>query len=159
MSDQDSYTKDWKSFLGEVLQVVGGNNAALYHFAKTKADSLLLDPAYFLSQRSTFSRNEYEKSQVPRVFFYVDPTEVEQIVRPGRTLYSVEVSADDIYDLSADPDEIKKASVQPGAFFVDYNRVFETIKQDYKGAYYRTPNFGVVVWFEPIEVQSLKEEE
>jgi len=154
------YKKGLKKFLLERALTDYGESAALklYHFAPVDKESLTLDPERFLSGRNTFSKREYEKSQVPRTFFYLDLDHAEKIVKPGRSLYTTTVPSSLVYDLSHDPEGIIKKSVQPGAFFVNYNTVFETIKENYKGVFYKLPNFDVVAWFEPIEVSKHKEE-
>ena len=144
----------WNKFLKEAsLSDYGeGNQVTLYHYTRADEDKLVLDPDRFLSGRNSFSKREYEKSQVPRTFFYLNTEQAEPIVKSGRNLYTVKVNSSDIYDLKSDPEGIIEASRPPGAFFVDYNKVFNTIKEEYKGAYYGTPSFDVVAWFEPVQV-------
>tara|TARA_R100000152_G_C6708533_1_gene136586 strand:- start:23 stop:499 length:477 start_codon:yes stop_codon:yes gene_type:complete len=155
-----NYKKGLKKFLMERNMSDYADKAvlSLYHFSPVNKDTLVLDPEHFLSSRSTFSKREYEKSQVPRTFFYLDLDHAESIVKPGRTLYKTTVPSSHVYDLSKDPENIVKNSVQPGAFFVDYNKVFNAIKENYNGAFYKLPNFDVVVWFQPIEVHKHEEE-
>ena len=133
--------KLWNRYLKEdtLSDYEQGDRLTLYHYSRADSDRLILDPEHFLSGRNSFSKREYEKSQVPRTFFYLDPAQAEPIVKSGRNLYTVIITS----------------SRQPGAFFVDYNKVFNTIKREYKGAYYGTPSFDVVAWFESI--QSTKE--
>ena len=155
-----NYKKGLKKFLLErkLLDYSESGGLKLYHFSSADQEVLTLDPEHFLSGRSTFSKREYEKSQVPRTFFYLDLDHAENIVKPGRSLYTANVSSNLVYDLNQDPEEIIKKSVQPGAFFVNYNTVFETIKTNYKGVFYKLPNFDVVAWFDPIEVHKHQEE-
>ena len=147
------FLRKWKSYLVEGLlsDYDRGGSTTLYHFSRADSDTISLDPNYFLSHRNSYSKREYERSQVPRTFFYVDLDHAERIVESGRNLYSVVVSHSEIYDLKRDPDGILEASKQPGAFFIDFNKVFETIKEKYKGVFYDTGNFDVVAWFEPIQ--------
>jgi len=154
------YKKGLKKFLLErkLADYSASATLKLYHFAPVDQEAITLDPERFLSGRSAFSKREYEKSQVPRTFFYLDIDHAERIVKPGRSLYTTTVPTTLVYDLNQDPDDIIKKSVQPGAFFVNYNTVFETIKENYKGVFYKLPNFDVVAWFEPIEVHKEKEE-
>ena len=149
--------KLWNRYLKEATlsDYEQGDRLTLYHYSRADSDKLILDPEHFLSGRNSFSKREHEKSQVPRTFFYLDPAQAEPIVKSGRNLYTVSVNPSDIYDLKSDPKGIITSSRQPGAFFVDYNKVFNTIKREYKGAYYGTPSFDVVAWFESI--QSTKE--
>jgi len=146
--------KLWNRFLKEAALSDYENDAqlTLYHYSRADSEKLVLDPEHFLSGRNSFSKREYEKSQVPRTFFYLNTEQAEPIVKSGRNLYAVKVNPSDIYDLKSDPEGIIDASRPPGAFFIDYNKVFNTIKKEYKGAYYGTPNFDVVAWFEPVQV-------
>jgi len=155
-----NYKKGLKKFLLERKLIDYGESGTLelYHFSPTSASELTLDPERFLSGRSTFSKREYEKSQVPRTFFYVDVEQAEAIVKSGRKLYKTTVPSTLVYDLYEDRDGIKRKSVQPGAFFVDFNKVFDTIKENYKGVFYKLPSFDVVAWFDFITVERHEEE-
>lgn len=143
----------WNKFLKEAVlsDYKKGAQITLYHYSRADSEKLILDPDRFLSGRNSFSKREYEKSQVPRTFFYLDTAQAEPIVKSGRNLYTVNVDSSDIYDLKKDPMGVIASSRPPGAFFVDYNKVFNIIKEEYKGAYYGTPNFDVVAWFEPVQ--------
>jgi hypothetical protein len=151
-------SKEWKEFLseGELASYLADGAVSLYHYSSTDADELVLDPNYFLSHRNSFSRREYERSQVPRTFFYVNLDESETILKHQK-LYETKVAGEKIYNLYKDPEKILKASRQPGAYFVDYNKAFNTIKENYEGVYYKTPGFDVVAWFKPIKVQRARE--
>jgi len=161
MSQNKSVFTKWKNYLKEGLLATYENNGmlVLYHYSNLKAEKIELDPDYFLSHRSTFSRREYEISQVPRTFFYVDLDQAEKIVKSNRTLYGVKVPLKQIYNLHLDPDNIKEQSIPKGAYFVDYNKVLETIKENYNGVFYKLPTMDVVAWFRPIIVQKIMEEE
>ena len=68
--------KDFKKFLTEA-QMSDYNEAgslALYHYAPTDQEEIIVDPKYFAdtAKRSSFSMREYETSTVPRTFWYVD---------------------------------------------------------------------------------------
>ena len=78
--------------------------------------------------------------------------QAENIVAQSRTLYTTQVPASSVYNLKKDPDEILKKSSPPGAFFVDYNKVFDTIKENYQGVFYDVGSFDVIAWFEPLSV-------
>ena len=147
------YFRKWRSYLieGSLSDYDTGGTTKLYHFSRADSDTISLDPNYFLSHRNSYSKREYERSQVPRTFFYVDLAHAERIVESGRNLYSVTVPHGEIYDLKRDPEGILQASKPPGALFIDFNKVFETIKENHKGVFYDTGNFDVVAWFEPIQ--------
>jgi hypothetical protein len=150
----NGFLRKWRSFLteGNLKDYTGTGQVTLYHYSRVDADTVILDPKYFLSNRNSFSRREYEKSQVPRTFFYVDTTHAERIVSSGNALYTTTVPSSEIYNLKKDPEGILEASKQPGAYFIDFNKVLNTIKEKYKGVFYDTGGFDVVAWFESIEV-------
>ena len=84
-----------------------GGTMSLYHYTnRTKEDELTLNPEYFLTQGSSYSRREREASRVPRVFFYptTDPKKTERMVTGGSHLFSVDVPTSQVYDLKRDPD-------------------------------------------------------
>jgi len=149
-----SFFNNWKKFLneGNLEDYNQPGQIVLYHYSRENTDSLLLDPKYFLSHRSSFSRREHERSQVPRTFFYVDLDHAEKIVKSNRTLYTTAVPLGEIYNLKKDPEGILAASKHPQAHFIDYNKVLLTVKENYKGVFYDVGSFDVVAWFEPIEV-------
>ena len=136
----------------------------LYHYTKHPQDSLVLDPKYFADRatRSAFSRNEYEISQVPRTFYYVDPKQRETFFAGGIPLFSTTVPANKIYDLKNDPKGYKEKNRHPvyglrkGA---EWNTLLEDIREDYDGIFYSTNRFDVVAWFQPIEVNKVSKEE
>ena len=160
MNNNKSVFAKWKKYLneGQLSSYEINGKIPLYHYSQANVEELELDPEYFLSHRNTFSKREFESSQVPRTFFYVDLDQAERIVKSNRSLYGVEVPADEVYNLHLDPDKIKEQSVPRGAFFVDYNNVLETIRENYNGVFYKLPNMDVVAWFQPITVQKLTEE-
>ena len=92
-----------------------GGETMLYHFSNADVDTISLDPEHFLSHRNSYSKREYERSQVPRTFFYVDLDHAERIVKSGRKLYSVSVPHDEIYDLKQDPEGILALTWLPGS--------------------------------------------
>ena len=71
--------KDFKQFLTEAQKndYESGGEMNLYHYAPVDKDKIMVDPRYFADQatRSSFSMREYEISQVPRTFWYVDVTQ------------------------------------------------------------------------------------
>lgn len=171
----------WRSYL--LNESVGEYNIdgaiRLYHYSKSDQDSLQLDPEYFLTQRGAYSRNDFQASDMPRVFFYVDLDHAENIVKQGASLYSVKVPASEIYDLTQDPLGLIKKSIPQYAVAPDVDRILRSLADrprkslygdppnsilpddhgTYNGAYYKTGRMGVVVWFKPIQVESFKLEE
>lgn len=162
--------KTWQRFiLSESVSLSG--DVTLYHFSQTDQDSLMLDPEYFIKQRAHYSRNDYNVSDMPRVFFYVNLDQAEDQVSQGATLYSVQVPGSQIYNLSEDPLNLKQKSISPYRVTADYDRILRSLANNprqskygpppesllpegspYKGAYYNTSGLDIVVWFEPIKV-------
>lgn len=155
--------------LNERVSLVG--TVPLYHFSKTDEDSLTLDPEYFLKQRQHYSRNDYNISDMPRIFFYLNLDQAEGQVSQNATLYSAEVPGSQIYNLYEDPLGLKKKSISPYRVTPDYDRILRSLANKprqskygdpppsllpegspYKGAYYNTSGLDIVVWFEPIKV-------
>jgi len=177
----------WKKYLiQEELQHYGvDGKVRLYHYSQQDQDSLSLDPEYFLSNRQSFTRNDFQASDLPRVFFYTNLDHAEDIVKQGRALYSTFVNIGDIYDMTKDPDDLRKEArrwptnmrgekvkTRPAPLDTDlYLRSIAgkpssgmelvPVQKDgaYSGAFYKTGNMDVVVWFKPIEVYKFNPED
>ena len=87
----------------------------------------------------------------------MDLDHAERIVKSNRILYTLTVPSGEIYNLKKDPEGILAASKHPQAYFIDYNKVLDTVKENYKGVFYDVGSFDVVAWFEPVKVH--KEEQ
>ena len=166
------FLKSWKSYLiQENLEQYGvSGQLELYHFSRGQNDSIVLDPKYFLSDRNTFTRNDFQASNLPRVFFYINLDHAENIVKQSRTLYTTVVDANRVYDITKDPGGLKKEfrhwptniygepnKTAPAA--LDMDSLLKNIAESYSGAFYETGGMDIVVWFEPIEVYRVKEKE
>ena len=175
-SNMKQLLAEWRRYL--LKESIGeysiGGMVRLYHYSKTDSDSVVLDPEYFLTKRGHYSRNDYNVSDMPRVFFYVDLDHAEDIVKQGASLFSVQVPADQIYDLTTDPLGLIQKSIPQYGVAPDVDRILRSLANrprkssygtppksilpadadTYKGVYYKTGGMGVVVWFEPIEVKS-----
>ena len=126
----------------------------LYHYSDLDEASTVLDPQRFLTHRNPYTRRDYATSGFPRIFFYTDLDNVERQIASGRNLYYAEVASQQIYDITADPDNLKDMSKGPYGLMLNFDELFQNIvDQGYKGAYYNIGNDAdVVVWFEPISV-------
>tara|TARA_Y100000310_G_C20490942_1_gene719179 strand:- start:20 stop:553 length:534 start_codon:yes stop_codon:yes gene_type:complete len=166
--------KKWKKFLLEgksLTEYSEGDIVTLYHYSKMEKDKLLLDPSYFLSKRSSYSRRDYNVSAYPRVFFYVSLDEAEPIVASGKTPYSTTVPESEIYDLTKDPEDLRKRSISQYAVTPDVDVIMRALagqpvsvdgeplilNREYDGVYYHVQGMGVVAWFEPIVVNKIIE--
>jgi hypothetical protein len=145
-----------------------GGNVILYHYMRKPRigeeteDTVLIDPKYFADPktRSSYSRNEYEVSTVPRTFWYVNPRQRERQVAQQSILYIAKVSADKIYDLRTDPEGYKKAVAHPVYGLrkgVEWNTLLEKIREDYEGVFYGG-SFDVVSLFTPHTASRVPEE-
>jgi len=176
--------KSWKKYLIQESyehHIVNGK-MRLYHYANEDEDSLMLDPEYFLSNRSAFTRNDFNTSRFPRVFFYANLDHAEPMIKSGRILYTTFVDANKIYDLDKDPEDLvrKSRSYPEIARSANYDNVLRSIagkpkiyksggkdkvlrdpgQDPYTGAYYEfASGMSVVVWFEPIEVHKFNPED
>jgi len=167
--------KKWKNFLLEesLSDYNQGGMIRLYHFARSTEPRLLLDPEYSVTHTNPYTRKDFNVSQIPRIYFYVDLNHAEEFVKQGATPYSVTVPIKNIYDLSVDPLELKaKASPYPGVSMVLYDKILRSLANKfpehwqaesllepgtppYAGVFYALGGMDVVNWFEPIEVERL----
>tara|TARA_R100000234_G_scaffold118877_2_gene100353 strand:+ start:689 stop:1240 length:552 start_codon:yes stop_codon:yes gene_type:complete len=177
--------REWKKYLlkEELEKYVEGGMIELFRFSARDMDKIPLDPEKFRSARMSYSKNDYNVSSFPRVFFYLDPSHLETVVAGAKkNLYSVKVSASDIYDLVEDPEDLlhksKKASGmvvpnldkvlkslakedKPGLYPEYFTPIRDEDAQRYKGVYYRI-NQGtkdIVIWFDKIEATRVEREE
>ena len=150
-----------------------GGTTKLYHFSDAfpegDAETVVLDPINF--GKNTYSKRELAASAVPRTFFYVDLTEKE-IFFEKTALYTAIVPTSNIYDLTRDPENVKKAVKEKNYGVLDMDQVLRDvsgwaqgewgsedqgkwIKKDgmADGMYYETPNFAVVVMFIPMKAK------
>jgi hypothetical protein len=169
--------KKWKNFtLLESVDLSG--DVSLFHFSSADQESLMLDPEYFLKQRQHYSRNDYNVSDMPRIFFYTDRDQAEAQVAQGATLYSAVVPGSQIYNLAQDPLDLKQKSASVYRVTPDYDRILRSLgnrprqseygappesllsnaASHFKGAYYNTSGLNIVVWFEPINVTRRQDE-
>jgi hypothetical protein len=129
----------------------------LYHYATPDTEELVLDPKY---KRGSYSTREYEVADTPRVFFYVDPDHKEKFFQ-NRRLFKVDVPADRVYDLGADPEDFI-GQVRHPVYGLrkgeEWNTLLETIREKYDGVFYDTGRLHIVVWFHPIKVQRSEQE-
>ncbi len=150
----------------------------LYHYADMgytgQPDNLVIDPAKFGT--SSYSRNEKERSNFPRSFFYLHPKQRERNVAQGKTLYSYDIPSSRLYDFREDPlgyDRVKSDEYPNGLISPDnptkrlyqgdeegtWGELFRTVAQDYDGMFYSLRNFDVVVLFEPVDADRVPYEE
>jgi len=167
--------ENWNKFINEDL---GSGKINLYHFSKSNQPEMVLDPGRSLTARNSWSKREYNISSVPRVFFYTDLDNTENMVSKGSSLYTASVSSSDIYDLTEDPEGLLKKSIGQYSASPDMDKVLKSLSgldvpgkySDpttfrqlrpnaplFKGAFYFINNgtTPIVVWFEKIQVAQI----
>ena len=137
-----------------------GGQVKLYHFAPVDESEITVDPSHFGKQG--YSRREKERSSYPRSFFYVNLEEAEDQVKSGnKTLYSLDIPFDKIYNMKSDPEDIVKDVRHPVYNFrndIEWTELFERIHENYEGAFYSNPSMDVVVLFDPQKAKKVEEE-
>ena len=162
---------NFRRFLVEGKKTDYGKDGAmtLYHYADMgyvgQPDKLLIDPTKF--GQSAYSRNEKQRSNFPRSFFYVNPSHRERNVAQGKTLYAYRSPAEGIYDLNTDPEgynrmpseESPNGLIDPdgplrrlyeGDDEHSWGALFRQVSKNYDGMFYSLSNFDVVVLFNPV---------
>jgi len=152
--------KNFREFLAEAPResYIKDGMIRLYHYTKPDKETIVLDPEY---QKNYYSRNEFEIATTPRTFFYVDPRQKESFFGISN-LYTTDVPASQVYNLSTDPEGFKDKVRHPVYGLrkgVEWDELMETIREEYGGIFYSLSNFDVVAWFHPIEVERVPEEE
>ena len=145
----------------------------LYHYSVSDSQTLLLNPEMF--GKHAHSKREKNTSDVPRVFFYTDPTQREKELFAGNNLFTVAVPKDQIYDLRVDPlgllAKYGRYRIHDLLLFLSgwyrhegkWKQKTNLEKQEeiqkIKGVLYDLGRFQVVAWFEPIMVTKATPEE
>jgi hypothetical protein len=125
----------------------------LYHFS-SKNNLTSLNPNEF--GKNSYTRSDKKVSDVPRVFFYTDPTQKESFFKtPSVFLYSTEVDDELIYDLNEDKEDLKNKFFSKRRDIDALLKHFSSEECQYKGLKYKTSQFDVVLWFEEINVTNL----
>ena len=170
------FIKNFKKFLVEnnLMDYNDEGMMDLYHYAKSTDEALILDPEYFVSSTSHYSRKEKEVANTPRVFFYADPNKTEMLIArdPYRNLFTTKVPFSEVYDLKKDPDDLiaqireerlereglpREMNLRKG---VDSENLFDKMKESYTGVFYSISEaIDIVAWFNPIEVYKIEQEE
>ncbi len=150
----------------------------LYHYADMgyhgQPDELVIDPSRFGG--SSYSRNEKERSNFPRSFFYLDPQQRERNVAQGKTLYTYDIPTSQLYDFRTDPmgyDRVRSEENPNGLIGPDnptkrlykgegpgtWGELFEEVSKNYDGMFYSLHNFDVVVLFKPVAAKRIPSDE
>lgn len=145
----------------------------LYHYTKYDlGDIAVLSPEETVKKRMPWSMRDYKRSDVPRVFYYLnlENTEID-IVSLSKHLYTGFVDGSDIIKINNSinyyrnkPEELH--TDYPDAYsavkgFVDkgsmnFDLLLEDVRKFFKGAYYKFDNgMEVVILFQPLEVHKI----
>jgi hypothetical protein len=131
-------------------QFVKGGKVKLYHYAKSDAPELLIDPKKFLSGRGSYSRRDFQLSGKARSFWYLNPADRE-VFFSRANLYSGYVKADKIYNLLKDHLGLKEESKYVAS--IDFDKLFRLVEEaGYQGVYYK-PGFDVVNMFVKVKTK------
>jgi hypothetical protein len=139
----------------------------LYHYSPSLCGEFaVIDPECFLNRRHSYSRRDYQASDIPRSFFYLNPMDKENIVNGN--LYHTKVSQNLIYDLNDDPLEYRvrarqgwKSNINVGAMniseLVDMIHRELVLTEKIQGIFYGTAGLSIVNMFVPVEARLMKE--
>ena len=86
--------------------------------------------------------------------------EAESQVKPGKTLYTLNIPSNKLYSMKTDPEGIVKSLKHPVYGYrndIEWTNIFDTIHEKYDGAFYSTPSMDVVVLFEPYKATKVEE--
>lgn len=175
----------WRAWLHEHLgKFVNAGRVTIYHYSNLDVASVRLDPIEAAKYRHGFSRNDFAQSVVPRLYFYLDPSERETHFRRSYNLYAAEIDADQIYDPDSNtikfdwpPDALTKEARydywlkkisgwrEHGGFekidgkWVNTPKKWVRESSPYIGVYAHPPGFHEIVLFTPIDVQRISDEQ
>lgn len=172
----EDYEKEKTAKSDSFEKYVDGNSVTVYHYTDgfDGDEEGLLKPNVAKQNQASFSRKDWNRSGVPRVFFYLDPDDQERQFQ-GKPLYSKELNANSVYDIIEDPldlkGEIKKEEshvsnqeladllFQKISGWTISDREWERREQIADGAFYKTRYFPVIVYFEPVRVTRVDSKE
>ncbi len=162
---------EWRRFLlNENLQradYIKDGKIKLYHFSSRSAlqnvDSFEVDPKFFIKFRGSYSKNEYNTSNVPRTFFYTDigKGRTEPRISSSPHLFTAEIDASRIYDFKKDPEDYWNKYRHPiygMRKWEDWNPMLEDIRSKYDGIFYTIGrgSIPIVSLFKKIEVKRME---
>jgi hypothetical protein len=145
----------------------------LYHYTRYDlGDVAVLSPEESVKTRMSWSMRDYKRSDVPRVFYYLDKDNTEKdIVSLSKNLYTGFVEGTDIIKVN---NSIKAYQDNPKELLDNYPNVYNSIKnfvdkgginhqllledisKFFKGAYYKFGNgIEVVILFQSLEVYKI----
>jgi hypothetical protein len=144
----------------------------LYHYTTEDfGDIAILDPIEAKKRFNYYSLNDYKRTDVPRIFYYTDLAQTEKMItKHAKSLYMTYADGDRIFDineaifyyrnnqsslkqLSPKIYEIIDTFIKMGG--MNYQYLFEKIKEHYDGIYY-VSSFPIVNMFIPLEVKKIE---
>ena len=172
----DNFRKFLKE--GQLSDYDDNGEVRLYHYMDLgygeKPETVVIDPSRF--GQASYSRNEKQRSNFPRSFFYLHPRQRERMVAAGKALYTTQVPAASLYDFREDHlgyDRVKSEEHPNGLIDPDtptqrlymgddehsWGDLFRKVSEDYEGMFYSLRSFDVVVLFKPIEASLVPAED
>ncbi len=145
----------------------------LYHYTKYDlGDIAVLSPEETVKNRMSWSMRDYKRSDVPRVFYYLDLENTErdivslskylytsfidgrEIIKINNAIQSYRNNPEDLYANYPDVFNAVKGFVDKGS--INFDLLLEDVRKIFKGAYYKFDNgMEVVILFQPLEVYKI----
>jgi len=155
--------------------VKSDGSVALYHYSnKLEGDTAVLKPQVAKEKAGSYSNSDWQASEVPRVWFYLNRGDKEKFFH-GTDLYKTSVDAKRIYDIRNDPDNLIPKVKEESDYFninelLKYIAGYERVKIDpdsweselkktkeskYDGVFYLAGGIPMINWFENISVKKV----
>lgn len=161
-----------KELLSENVTLSG--RVAVYHYtSKDLGDSIILDPKKSKLNRNSYSNNDYNLSDFPRVFYYTDLKKTEkQVTSAAVALYKGTVNGSSILNVqlalnaynsnkkglkATNPNAYKAiyALVKDGG--TNWDAFFKSAAKFYDGVFYdRSGSLPIITLFIPLHVTKTK---
>lgn len=118
-------------------------NINLKHFS-TETDLKEINPKYFA--KNCFTLNDYKLSNIPRSFFYVNNSQIENRFK-GQTKYTAIIDSDKLYNITEN-----KLNIQ----FSNINELLTIVKRKrYLGVIYNINDLQIANIFKSIQVRKI----
>jgi hypothetical protein len=117
-------------------------NLTLKHYSNNKLT--VIEPKQF--GKNYFTKNDAKLSKLPRSFFYVNNSEVEQTLKNSKYLHITTIDSSKLYNLSENKDNLTLTNI---------DKVLRQLKRKYLGIVYTINNLQIANIFVPIKVKKI----
>lgn len=117
-------------------------NLTLKHYSNSKLS--VIGPKQF--GKNYFTRNDAKISKLPRSFFYVNNSEVEQTIKNSKYLHITTIDSSKLYNLTENKDHLQLTNI---------DKVLRQLKRKYSGIVYTINNLEIANIFVPIKVNKV----